>query len=180
MEAGSRLEWLPLEALCYSGCQAENRLTMQLAPGAELIGWDVTALGLPHAQQPFETGSYCQHLEVPGIWLERGVIDGSDQRLLNSAVGLSGMRCLASLYLTTGSVIERHRKQLILDCARGLIASHALDGTAGATSPNGHVIVVRVLAPLVEPAMQLLRQIRNSWREELWSMRPVSPRIWSM
>jgi urease accessory protein len=180
MEPGSRLEWLPLEALCYSGCQAENRLTMQLAPGAELMGWDVTALGLPHAQQPFETGSYCQHLEVPGIWLERGVIDGSDQRLLNSAVGLSGMRCLASLYLTTGSVIERHRKQLVLDRARGLIASHALDGTAGVTSPNRHVIVVRVLAPLVEPAMQLLRQIRNSWREELWSMRPVSPRIWSM
>ena len=47
LAAGARLEWLPLEALCYSGCLAENRLTMNLAPGAEMMGWDVTALGLP-------------------------------------------------------------------------------------------------------------------------------------
>ena len=32
---GARLEWLPLESLCYSGSQAENHLTLQLAPGAE-------------------------------------------------------------------------------------------------------------------------------------------------
>ena len=72
LAADSRLEWLPLEAICYSGCQAENRLSMEVAPGAELIGWDVTALGLPNANQPFERGSYLQHIEVPGTWLERG------------------------------------------------------------------------------------------------------------
>ena len=47
MQEGARLEWLPMEAICYSGCNAENRLDLQLAPGAEFIGWDVTALGLP-------------------------------------------------------------------------------------------------------------------------------------
>jgi hypothetical protein len=57
LAAGARLEWLPLEAICYSGCQAENRLSMEVAPGAELIGWDVTALGLPNANQPFERGT---------------------------------------------------------------------------------------------------------------------------
>ena len=46
---GARLEWLPLEALCYNACNAENHLTLNLAPGAECMGWDVTALGLPHA-----------------------------------------------------------------------------------------------------------------------------------
>ena len=30
----ARLEWLPLEALCYSACHAENRLTLTLDPGA--------------------------------------------------------------------------------------------------------------------------------------------------
>ncbi|MEO5738308.1 MAG: urease accessory protein UreD, partial [Variovorax sp.] len=47
LDAGARLEWLPLEAICYSGCRAQNRLRIEAAPGAELIGWDVTALGLP-------------------------------------------------------------------------------------------------------------------------------------
>jgi urease accessory protein len=28
------MEWLPLEAICYSGCLAQNRLQMDLAPAA--------------------------------------------------------------------------------------------------------------------------------------------------
>jgi len=44
LQGDSRLEWLPLEAICYSGCLAENRLTVQLAPRAEFMGWDITAL----------------------------------------------------------------------------------------------------------------------------------------
>ena len=71
----ARLEWLPLEALAYSDCLAENRAVFTLAPGAELLGWDVTALGLPAAGLPFERGSFAQHLEVPGVWLEQGRIE---------------------------------------------------------------------------------------------------------
>jgi urease accessory protein len=180
MAAQSRLEWLPLESLCYSACQAENRMTMQLEPGAELLGWDITALGLPNAQQPFDSGQFLQHIEIPGIWLERGVIDANDQRLLNSPAGLAGMRCTASLFFATGYPMDRHRKQRALDCARDVLAHHALAASAGVTSPNGQVLIARVLTPLVEPAMDVLRQLRNTWRKELWSMGPVSPRIWSM
>jgi len=111
LEAGARLEWLPLEAICYSGCLAENRLTMDLAPGAELIGWDVTAFGLPVANQPFERGQFCQHIELPGVWLERARIAAADARLLNSALGLAGQRCMASLFFAAGSPPERHPRQ---------------------------------------------------------------------
>ena len=74
VEAGARVEWLPLEALYYSGCRAENRLRMELAPGAEVLGWDLAALGLPQAGQPFVRGSVLQHLELADAWLERGRI----------------------------------------------------------------------------------------------------------
>ena len=63
LAAGARFEWLPLEAICYSGCLAESRLELDLAPESELIGWDVTAFGLPASQMPFEKGSQLQHLE---------------------------------------------------------------------------------------------------------------------
>ncbi|MES2878954.1 MAG: urease accessory protein UreD [Pseudomonadota bacterium] len=175
----ARLEWLPLEAICYNDCLAENRLTLDLAPQAEFMGWDVTALGLPHANQPFEQGSFLQHIEVPGVWLERGRIRADDQRLMNSPLGLAGQRCLASLFFVTGSKLERGRRDLALDLARELIAAHDLLATAGATSPNGQVIVVRVLAPMVEPAMDLLRQIWREWRQHFWSMPATTPRIWS-
>jgi urease accessory protein len=83
LAAGARLEWLPHEAICYSGCIAENRLAMQLAPGAEVLGWDVCALGLPAAGQPFERGSLLQHLSVNDAWLERGHLRAGDTRLLD-------------------------------------------------------------------------------------------------
>ena len=177
---GARLEWLPLEALCYNACNAENHLTLNLAPGAECMGWDVTALGLPHAGQPFETGRFVQHIEAPGRWLERGVINAADHRLLESPQGLAGHRCMASLFFVVGTPLERARRDTALDAARAVMDAHALKATAGATSPNGQVLVVRALAPQVEPAMQLLQQVRAAWRAALWQLDAESPRIWSM
>ena len=177
---GARLEWLPLEALCYNACNAENHLTLNLAPGAECMGWDVTALGLPHAGQPFETGRFVQHIEAPGRWLERGVINAADHRLLESPQGLAGHRCMASLFFVTGRPLDRARRDTALDAARAVMDAHALKATAGATSPNGQVLVVRALAPQVEPAMQLLQQVRAAWRAALWQLCAEPPRIWSM
>ncbi|MDB5885651.1 MAG: Urease accessory protein UreD [Polaromonas sp.] len=180
LQAGARLEWLPLEAICYSGCLAENRLTMELAPGAELIGWDVTALGLPAASLPFAQGSFCQHVEVPGVWLERARIAASDTLLLNSPLGLAGNRCMATVFFVAGSKLDRHRRQAALDLARELLEAHPLRATAGATSPNSQVVVVRALAPLVEPAMALIRQVWQAWRGHFWELDGETPRIWSM
>ncbi|MEO6973509.1 MAG: urease accessory protein UreD [Rhodoferax sp.] len=180
LDAGARLEWLPLETICYDGCMAENHLSVQLAPDAELIGWDVTALGLPHAGRPFARGSFCQHIELPGVWLERGRIDAMDSRLLDGPLGLAGRRCLASIFFVTGSPLARERRQRALDTARAVLEAHELQSTAAATSPNCRVVVVRALAPLVEPAMGLLRQIWAVWRASLWDKTARNPRIWSM
>jgi urease accessory protein len=177
--AGARLEWLPLEALCYSGCRAENRLQMQVAPGGELIGWDITALGLPLAGQPFLAGRYQQHIELPGVWLERGRIDAGDTRLLDSPLGLAGRKCLASLFHVAGEPMPRAGRERLLEIARDALDGHALADSAGATSPNAQVVVLRVLAPLVEPAMQLLRTVWAGWRRELWGLSATPPRIWS-
>src|SRR3954447_2698495 len=170
LDAGARLEWLPLEALYYSGCRAENRVHMQLAPGAELLGWDVAALGLPQAGRPFVQGSVLQHLELAQAWLERGHIAGHDACLLDGPLGLAGHRCLASLFFAAGSDMPRARREQLLDAARAVIDTHPLAASAGATAPGPQVIVVRVLAPLVEPALQLLRAVRRAWRPMVWDL----------
>jgi urease accessory protein len=175
----ARLEWLPLEALAYNQCHAENRLTLSLAPQAEFMGWDVTAFGLPSAALPFEQGSFLQHIEVPGVWLERGRIDAMDKRLMDGPLGLAGHRCMASLFFVSGAPLARHRREAGLELARGLIEVHTLQASAGVSCPNPQVMVVRVLSPLVEPAMQLLRQVWVSWRTHFWQLPAVSPRIWS-
>jgi len=175
----ARLEWLPLEALAYNQCRAENRLTLSLAPDAEFMGWDVTALGLPGAALPFVQGSFLQHIEVPGVWLERGRIDATDKRLMDGPLGLAGHRCMASLFFVSGKPLERHRREAGLELARSLVAAHPLQASAGVSCPNPQVMVLRVLSPLVEPAMQLLRQVWVNWRAHFWQLPAVSPRIWS-
>lgn len=175
----ARLEWLPMETIAYNDCLAENHLTLELSPQAEFMGWDVTALGLPLAQQPFERGSLLQHLEVPGVWLERGRIKACDARLMNGPLGLAGARCLASLFFVAGRKLDKARRDQALDLARTLIAAHPLAATAGATSPNPQVMVVRCVAPLVEPTMGLLRQIWAAWRAQLWHCNQAPPRLWA-
>ncbi|MEO8542668.1 MAG: urease accessory protein UreD [Burkholderiaceae bacterium] len=179
LSPGARLEWLPLEAICYSGCLAENRLEMDLAPGAELMGWDLTALGLPAAHQPFNTGNLLQHIELKDRWRERGRIDAHDVRLMDGPLGLAGQRCVASIFLCSGDKLQRPRVQQLLDGARAVIDEHAARALAGATSPNDHVVLVRMLSPMVEPAMLLLRRIRDEWRRVAWHCTGQPPRIWS-
>lgn len=191
LHGGARLEWLPLEAICYSGCIAQNRLQFSLAPDAQLMGWDVTALGLPGAGQPFVAGSLLQHIELPGVWLERGRIAAGDARLLDGPLGLAGQRCIATLFLAEGADMPRARREHALELARAVMDA-ALDAApgqpaaapggmaAGATAPNGRVVAVRVLAPLVEPAMALLRQVRAAWRTGLWGLPATVPRTWAL
>ena len=175
----ARLEWLPLEAIAYNQCQAENHLVLKLARQAELIGWDITAFGLPGATLPFRQGRFLQHIEVPGVWLERGYLDATDTRLMDGPSGLAGQRCLASLFFVSGAALERQRREAGLELARQIIARHALNATAGVTCPNRQVMVLRVLSPLVEPAIHLLRQVWLGWRAHFWQLPAVSPRIWS-
>ena len=152
---------------------------MALEPGAEMMGWDVTALGLPNAQLPFVDGSFCQHIEMPGVWLERARLNASDELLMNSALGLAGQRCVATLFFAAGSKLDRGRRQAALDVAREVLQGHALSATAGVTSPDAQVVVLRVLAPLVEPAMGLLKEVWQAWRLHFWQLAAPHPRIWA-
>ena len=177
---GARLEWLPLEAIAYSGCDALNLARVELAPTAELITWDVTALGLPNAKQPFVTGRFQQHLEIPGVWLERGTVDAQDERLMNGPLGLAGQRCMATLVFAAGNAIAPERAEAALDAARAALEASPLRLQAGATQPHPQVIVLRVLSPVVEPAMQLLRPVWAAWRQVLWGLPGKVPRLWNL
>jgi urease accessory protein len=177
-EAGSRLEWLPLETLAYSGCLATNRMRFDLRPGAEMIGWDVTALGLPTSALPFDAGSFTQSIELPGRWLERGIVRGDDRRLLDSPLGWAGHRALGMLWFASGSALEAARRDALLAAARAMLRDDALATSSGATSPQASVVVLRVLAPGVEPAMSLLRRVWSTWRRLAWDLDASPPRVW--
>jgi urease accessory protein len=172
----ARLEWLPLETIAYDGCRARNHWSVSMAAGAQLMAWDVLALGLPQSGQPYLGGQYGQHFEIDGVWLDRGQIDGADLRLMQGPVGLSGYRCLATLVLASGSDMAKDRLEQALDQARGITASS--DTWLGVTSPHPRVVVARVLAQQTEPAMAVLQQIWAQWRIHQWGLAPQASRMW--
>jgi urease accessory protein len=176
----ARLEWLPLETIAYNGCHGLNHAVFDLAPTAELMAWDITALGLPNANLPFERGQLQQHLEVPGVWLERGLLDAQDARLMDGPLGLAKQRCLATLVLACGADQPRERRELALTLARELTEATPEGVLAGVTSPHPRIVVLRTLSPLVEPAQNLLRSVWAAWRKGLWAMGDKPPRIWAM
>jgi urease accessory protein len=177
---GAKLEWLPLETIAYSGCQALNQWVGQLAPGSELMAWDMLALGLPHANLAFEQGRYAQHLEIKGMWLERADLAASDERLLNSPLGLAGQRCMGTLVLAQGSPWAEAERRLAVEVARQVCEDSPLKAWSGVTSPDPRIVVLRVLAPQVEAVFHLLKSVWMGWRADIWRMPTVQPRIWAM
>jgi urease accessory protein len=181
----ARLEWLPLETIAYDGCLGENHIELDLAPEAQAMGWDFLALGLPAAGLPFQRGSFLQHLHWPGHWLERGRIDASDTPLLKSPLGWAGHSVLGMLWFAAAGppaapkAMAGENAALVAHLAataQGLVESETL---AGVTCPHPHVVVLRVLAPRVEPVFSLLRRVRAAWRQQAWKLNDHPPRIWS-
>ena len=185
--SGARLEWLPLETIAYRSARAVNQLDFDLAPDAEMIGWDLLALGLPASGETFDHGRYEQRLALCGHWLERGVLDFDQprsaqltRRLLDSPLGWSSRSVLATVWWASGSDIAAARAQRLLDAARELSsAATAGEGMlVGVTAPNPRVVVARMLAHRTEAPWKLMQQLRAAWRTEQWGLQEVAPRIW--
>jgi urease accessory protein len=181
--AGARLEWLPMETIAYDRTRAVNHLTFTLDAGAEMLGWDLLALGLPAAGEPFAQGRFEQQLSLPGRWLERGVLDFDDpkhaphtRRLLDSPLGWAGHGVLATLWWASGDTMGAARIDTLLQAARD--ALQGIDLHAGVTSPNPHVVVLRALAPRTEAPFAALQRVRAAWRQAMWGLAAEPPRVW--
>ena len=178
LEDGARLEWLPLETLVHSGAHADNRMRFDLAPGAEMFGWDCVALGLPAADAPFVAGDYRHDIAVGARWLERGRTAASDLALLDGPCGWAGHRALGTLWFAAGAALPDARRDALLDAAREIVGAHPLAATAGATAPQPDVVALRVLAPRVEPIHELLTSVWRAWRQVAWAREACVPRVW--
>ena len=180
--SGARLEWLPLETLAYSGCQGMNAVELDLAPGAELLAWDVLSLGLPASGLPFVAGEMAQRWHWPGHWLEQARMAATDTRLLHSPLGLAGHSAVGMLVLACGTPMARERREALLEVLRAAMeATDPMAGVhAGATCPNDHILVVRALASQVEPIMRLFQRLWALLRTHAWGLDHTPPRIWSV
>lgn len=184
--SGARLEWLPLETIAYPSCWALNSLSFELAPTAQLMAWDVGALGLPLANEHFDNpnlprvSEFEQHIHWPGHWHERAKILGSDQRLLNSKLGLSGHRCIGTLVLAQGLAFNRADRERLQDALRASWATAPDAHLCGVTQAADGLLVIRTIGAVAEPVMSRLKSAWALLRSQAWGLGNKPPRIWSV
>ena len=180
---GARLEWLPQETLAYDGCKGVNEVRLRLeGEDSSLMASELLALGLPEAGKPFTQGSLLQHLEIEGLWRDRGRIDAQDEALLHGPCGLGGRRVLGTLLFAQGRALDAAALEPLIDASRAMLAEAAAEHTSligGVTLLHGRMLLARLLADDVEPAQAVLRRVRALWRKALWDLEPVEPRIWA-
>ncbi len=166
---GARLEWLPQETLAYPGCRARNQV--QIALQGQVLASELLVLGLPEADQAFDEGELLQHLEIEGLWIDRGWLRAQDRALLDGPCGLQGRRVLGSLLIAQAQAFEPALVEALRQDAHEL--------GAAATLLHGRLLLARVLTAQLEPAILQLRALRAAWRQRAWGLGGIEPRIWS-
>ncbi len=168
------LEWLPQETLLFDGTRSDIETRVQLAPGAQFLGWEITGLGLPESGRRFERGTCRTRWEIrrndKPLWIDRMHFRGGDERL-EAAWGLAGHSVAGTLIFVGGT-------PACLEIARSVLAERPLDGRAGATR-LGDVLVCRALAVSTRHVLELFSAVRDRLRCTVLNAPAPAPRIWS-
>ncbi|WP_058999631.1 urease accessory protein UreD [Leptolyngbya sp. NIES-2104] len=102
------LEWLPLDAIVFNQASFRQEMTVNLAPGGEYIGWDLTRFGRSARGERFIEGNWRSRTEVwqsgKPIWIDRQWLSGSETTF-NSPHGLAGCPIVAS-FVWIGKAVD--------------------------------------------------------------------------
>ena len=131
--------------------------------------------------KPSRPGDLTQHLELPGVWLERGVIDSADTRLLQSPLGLAGRSALLTLWFASGQPmasarVDAHWWRRRASACRRMTPDAVVAERHGTAAARDRAACAR--AHRVEPAMALAQAVRAAWRGAAWQLQPTAPRVW--
>jgi urease accessory protein len=173
VERGARLEWLPQETIAFGQAHCRVSTWIELAAGADYLGWEVLCLGRPASGDHFGQGRLQLSTELyrEGVPLRIERADYVGGALLQSAAfGLRGQPVCASLICVAPGAPE------LVAAVRAALP----DGSSSATAVTrvGEVLLVRYLGPRVEAAHAVLRRAFAVLRPALWQLEAREPRIW--
>lgn len=99
VDAGATLEFLPQETIMFNGALYCQDLRVELAPGANWLGWEITRFGRTARGEQFLQGNWRSHTEVwrggTPLWIDRQWLPGGEA-LISSPYGLARQPIVAS------------------------------------------------------------------------------------
>jgi urease accessory protein len=174
IDAGACLEWLPQETILFNGAIYRQNLRVELATGANFIGWEITRFGRSARGEKFYQGEWRSHTEIwqegVPLWIDRQYLPGSEE-VFHSPHGLSGQPT-AGNFIYLGSPVSKET----IEKARSIFTSHSLIGVT--RLENGFLCRYRGAST---------SEVRN-WFTSVWQMLRVDyfsrshciPRVWQV
>lgn len=169
----SYLEWLPQETIAFDASRFRQDLTLQLAPGARFLGWEVVRFGRSARGERFVSGEWRSHLEAfrdeAPLWIDRQWLPGSEE-VWQSAHGLANRPVVGSLVFL-GLAVNAEGIARVRDAAADL------SGEWGASRlPEG--LLCRYRGDSSEEARRWFMRVWAIARAWQGLPDPAIPRVW--
>jgi urease accessory protein len=174
VDAGACLEWLPQETILFDGAIYRQDLRVELAIGANYLGWEINRFGRSARGERFYQGEGRSHTEIwqqgTPLWIDRQWIPGGED-IFHSPHGLGGRAIVGSLVWLGSAVSEG-----VVENSRKLWQG---EGETGVSQlQNGFLCRYRGTSTA---------EVRN-WFTAVWQMLRVSflnrgnciPRVWQV
>ncbi len=178
---GATVEWLPLENIFYDGVDAELENSFELAAGAGLICAELSCLGRPAAQAPFEHGRLAMRTRIARegrlIFSERIALAGQD-RAMQAPAGLNGYPCFGTLVAVPAQATPEGQLGELVAQVR-THAAQSIPAAQFSITALPASILVRWRGDSAEAGWQALRLAWQMLREPLLGLAPQTPRIWA-
>jgi urease accessory protein len=175
VEAGGALEWLPRESILFAGSRAAMQLDVELAPGAQFLGWEILCFGRRASGERWHCGGLRLRTRIRQagrpLWCERAnVLAGSGFE--SSPVGLGGYSVSGTL-VAAGADIGAE----LLSACRAVVP-RGLDSRAGVTRMPG-ILLARYLGHSSQDAFDWFTAVWKVLRPALLNQPAIAPRLWA-
>ncbi len=171
----SCLSWLPQETILFDGGRLQQTLTVELAPEATWIGWDLVRLGRSARQESFRHGCWRTVTEVwrqgTPLWIDRQQVQGGSA-VLDHYHGLGGWPVVGTFLL-----IGRQPAAEQIRALRDLPTPGV--GEVGITAVS-HGLVGRYRGPSSQEARRYFVNIWQYLRREVLGQTNYQPRVWGV
>jgi urease accessory protein len=176
VEAGACLEWLPQETIVFNGAVYQQQMTVELAPGASWLAWEITRFGRTARKERFLQGDWRSHTEIwqqgRPLWIDRQWLPGGEA-VLDSPHGLAGQPIVGTL-IWMGPPVSSE----IIDNARSLWTATQRQGEAGVTQTQAQGLLCRYRGSSTTEVRNWFTQVWQCLRLTYLGRNVSQPRVW--
>jgi urease accessory protein len=175
VEAGGALEWLPRESILFDGSRAAMQLDVELAPGAQFLGWEILCFGRRASGEGWRSGGLRLRTRIrqagQPLWCEHANLEAGSG-FDSSPVGLAGYSVSGTL-VAAGSDIGAE----LLSACRAVVP-HGRDSRVGVTRIP-EVLLARYLGHSSQDAFNWFTAVWTLLRPALLNQPAIAPRLWA-